>query len=244
MPFDMQRAATAQNVALTRKSRNRKIGKIPVSTSGAGTCPPDCPLKAAGCYADGGPLAIFWRAVTDGGQGLAYGDFLAEVESLPPGQLWRHNQAGDLQPDPIDPGTLDHAALMDLAAANIGRRGFTYTHYDVIQNPANRRSIAAANRAGFTVNLSANNLQHADQLAETGAGPVATVLPANTTDKALETPAGRPVAVCPATYDPATSCDRCQLCQRQNRRVIVGFPAHGFRTRKADQIAQGAAQCA
>lgn len=260
MAFDQLTTTALHPVAFTRKSRNVKVGPIPVTTSGEKTCPPDCPLKAAGCYADGGPLAIFWRGVTENAERYPFSDFLEQVESLPADQLWRHNQAGDLQPDPINPRLVDHAALMDIALANIGRRGFTYTHYDPIAIPENARSIAAANRAGFTVNLSGNNLSHADDLAQTGAGPVVTVLPAEYERKSkrgewLEslteykarladlpqtTPQGRPVAVCPATYS-ETNCKACQLCQRQSRKVIVGFPAHGFRTRKASEIAaQGA----
>src|SRR4051794_18229441 len=40
----------------------------------------------------------------------------------------------------------------------------------------NRRLIAAAIQAGFTVNLSADNAAHADRLAELGIAPVVTVL--------------------------------------------------------------------
>ena len=39
-------------VNLTLKSRNQKVGPVPVSTSGKHTCPDACPLKANGsCYA-------------------------------------------------------------------------------------------------------------------------------------------------------------------------------------------------
>ena len=38
-------------VHLTLKSRNAKVGPIPVSTSSAATCRDMCPLKAKGCYA-------------------------------------------------------------------------------------------------------------------------------------------------------------------------------------------------
>jgi len=260
MPFDMTKTETAIFVALTLKSRNAKVGPIPVSTSSAATCPDACPLKDAGCYAGGGPLVIFWKKVTEKKAGQAFDLFLNQIEALPDGQLWRHNQAGDLIPDPTDSETIDHAALIDLAMANKGKRGFTYTHFDPIENRANRESIAAANRAGFTVNLSGNNPAHADRLAETGAGPVVTVLPQEYERKnhkgewtetlaeyrermaglKHETPQGRAIAVCPATYS-ETNCKACQLCQRQSRKVIVGFPAHGFRTRKADLVAQGAA---
>ena len=261
MAFDaLNLTADLFPIAVNLKSKNSKVGPIPVSTSSAATCPPECPLKNAGCYADGGPLAIYWRKVSAGQHADSYSAFLDKIAALPAGQIWRHNQAGDLQPSPADPSAIDHAALIDLAMANRGRRGFSYTHFDPIHRPANARSIAAANAAGFTVNLSGNSVAHADQLAETKAGPVVTVLPVEYERKnkrgawletlpeykarlatlPQETPAGHALAVCPATYT-ETNCAACQLCQRQSRKVIVGFPAHGFRTRKADLIAAGGA---
>jgi hypothetical protein len=51
---------------LTLKSRNVKTGPIPVSTSTRKTCPDSCPFKNNGCYAESGPLAIHWKAVTQG----------------------------------------------------------------------------------------------------------------------------------------------------------------------------------
>ena len=216
--------------ALTLKSRNAKTGPIPVSTTSHEACPDVCPLKGAGCYAQSGPLALFWRKVTERQAGIAYAAFLAQIEALGAGQLWRHNQAGDLIGDRE---TIDAGALEALAAANAGKRGFTYTHYDVVSNADNRASVAAANAAGFTVNLSANNLAHADELAEAGAGPVVTVLPASVQGReAIATPAGRKVVVCPATYRDDVSCASCGLCQRQ-RAAIVGFPVHGASARKA-----------
>ena len=87
-------------------------------------------------------------------------------------------------------------------------------------------------RSGFTVNLSANDLVDADELAATGAGPVVVVLPSSQTDNTA-TPAGRRVVVCPATQRDDVSCATCQLCARQ-RSTIVGFPAHGTRRRVID----------
>ena len=80
---------------LAKSSRNAKTGPIPVSTSSATTCPDSCPFKRNGCYAEGGPLAMHWRAITEGKRGTAWPEFIAAVEALPKGQLWRHNQAGD-----------------------------------------------------------------------------------------------------------------------------------------------------
>ena len=44
-------------------------------------------------------------------------------------------------------------------------------------------------------------------------------------------------SVCPATYRDDISCATCGLCQRANRKVIVGFPAHGSRNKVASAIA-------
>lgn len=229
---------------LTRKSDNAKTGPIPVSTSSAETCPPSCPFRGHGCYAASGKLSLHWSRVTDGTRGGTLDDLCATVASLPASQLWRHNQAGDLPGvgEAINAGEL--AALVD---ANAGRRGFTYTHKPT-DNPENAEAIRAANAGGFTVNLSANTLSHADDLAARGVGPVVAVLPSSadhaaaweSTRKApapLSTPQGRPVVVCPATYREDVTCKTCGLCAVASRRVIVGFPAHGARKRAASEVA-------
>ena len=222
----------AYRVALTLKSANKKTGPIPVSTTTFDTCPDACPLQGAGCYAQSGPLAIFWRKVTEGRAGGSWRAFCDAVAALPAEQLWRHNQAGDLPGDRKD---IDPLALAELVKANRGRRGFTYTHYPMSE--ANKVCVRIANREGFTVNLSANNPAHADTLAETRAGPVVTILPGAVHGRqTLRTPAGRTVVVCPATYRDDVTCASCGLCARQ-RDCIVGFPVHGSGARKANAIA-------
>lgn len=219
---------------LTLVSRNVKTGPIPVSTTSAESCPTACPFNNAnGCYAASGPLAIHWRKVTNGLSGDSYGAFLDKVSRLMKGQLWRHNQGGDL----VGAGdTLDVQALALLVKANKGKRGFTYTHKP-LDNQAERDAIRDANKGGFTVNLSGNTLAHADTLADMGIAPVVVVLPHDATSNTT-TPKGRKVVVCPATQRDDVSCASCGLCQKQ-RDSIVGFPAHGTSKRKADLIAQG-----
>lgn len=218
------------NVALTLKSANVKTGPIPVSITGSDSCPPSCPFSGGGCYAKGGPLAIHWRKVTQGDRGMPWADFCQSISALPNGQLWRHNAAGDL----IGAGeSIDPVALGELVAANQGKRGFTYTHKT--NDPANFQWIKAANEWGFTVNMSANDLHHADQLAEIGAGPVVTVLPIDAPPKQL-TPKGRTVVTCPATYRDNVSCDTCKLCAVSDRTTIVGFPAHGNAKAKVQKV--------
>ena len=212
-------------VHLTLKSANVKTGPIPVSTTERDSCPTNCAMRA-GCYAASGPLALHWAAVSAGTRGTGWGQFVASIAALPDGQLWRHNQAGDL---PQVAGTIDAVKLGQLVAANQGKRGFTYTHH---RDRASLAWVKHANAWGFTVNLSANDLHDADALADTGAGPVVVVLP-STQNENTTTPAGRRVVVCPATQRDDVSCATCQLCQRQ-RDAIVGFPAHGTRKRVID----------
>jgi hypothetical protein len=158
---------------------------------------------------------------------MQWPEFCDTIAALPAGQLWRHNQAGDL------PGIgeeVDPVALGQLVAANAGRRGFTYTHK---HSSEALYWVKQANIWGFTVNLSANNLQHADQLADTGC-PVVVVLPVDAPQQTT-TPAGRKVITCPATYRDDISCATCQLCQRQ-RETIIGFPAHGTGKVKVEKV--------
>lgn len=223
-------------VTLTLKSRNAKVGPIPVSTTDKASCAPSCPFKGKGCYAEGGPLAIHWAKLSNGTMPTAMGwDALCDsVKALPEGQLWRHNQAGDL---PHDGGVIDRRKVEDLYFANVGRKGFTYTHHDMTIT-ANANTVFDANRAGFTVNVSANTLAHADELVDLEIGPVVAVLPADHDHmEKTFTPKGRRVVTCPATYREGVSCASCALCAIADRKVIVGFPAHGARKKAANAIA-------
>ncbi len=215
----------AHKYHLTPKSANAKTGPIPVSTTSADSCPSDCAMHDA-CYASTGPLALHWGAVSAGSRGIELFEFCQAVTSLPDGTLWRHNQAGDL---PQIDGSIDPFALGQLVQANIGKRGFTYSHH---RDNASLEWIRHANAWGFRVNLSANDLPDADMLADTGAGPVVVVLPSTQSANTV-TPAGRTVVICPATQRDDVTCATCQLCQRE-RSAIVGFPAHGTKKRVID----------
>ena len=218
---------------ITLKSKNAKVGKMPVTTSTATTCPTSCPFKSNGCYAYGYPLKGHWDKVTEGERGDDWSTFIDKIKDLPTGSKWRHNQAGDL---PGDMEKLDDEKCIELAKANKGKRGFTYTHYDVLDNFQNAITVNIMNHLGFTVNVSANNLEHADKLCDLDIAPVATVLPIEQTTNTV-TPKGRKVVVCPATYKDDVSCASCMLCEKWDRNVVVGFPAHGTSKKKAAAIA-------
>lgn len=229
------------NFHLTIQSDNVKTGPIPVSTTGRQSCPPACPLRKKGCYADGGPLGMHWDKVTNGERGEALLAFADKIRQLPENQVWRHNQAGDL---PGEGDRIDADGLETLVQANRGKRGFTYSHKPILGSgnleTTNRASIRWANREGFTVNLSGNTPAHADALADADAGPVVCLLPEGA-PLTSATPKGRKIIVCPAQREdlPGMTCAKCQLCARADRSVIVGFLAHGSARKKASAIACG-----
>lgn len=209
-------------IGWAERSGNSKTGPIPVSISAASTCPPSCALYGAGCYAEYGWTRTHW--IDAGEEGIPWKAFLRRVRLLPPGQLWRHNEAGDL----AGVGErLDLRKLAELVAANATAqaRGFTFTHKR-LERPEERRAVRDANTSGFTINLSAETLKGADRLARRGIGPVVVLLPHNAPDGSKRTPAGRHVVVCPAQTSGLTCAD-CRLCANATRKCIVGFRAHG-----------------
>jgi hypothetical protein len=234
-------------------SQNAKTGPIPVSIIERASCWPGCALYEKGCYAETGALAMHWRRVSRGLAGGAWSEFCANIAALQPGRLWRYAQAGDLRGYGAQ---IDGELLHELVAANAGKQVIAFTHKPVLGGDPvaveNRRLIATAIKAGFTVNLSADNPAHADALAELGIAPVVTVLARAYARRAVRhrykkrrdqwaetivewrdrtallprfTPAGTRIAICPATYTDAT-CKSCGACTRV-RDAVIGFPAHG-----------------
>jgi len=211
------RAVGGHRVRFALTSGNRKTGPIPVSMTSSETCPPSCSFMNAGCYGENHLMRHHWRNTVK--HGVTWEEFCERVAQLPPGTIWRHNEVGDL------PGTglaLDHEALCMLVLANVGKRGFTYTHkllakdWDVLR---------WATQCGFTINASADSMEQADAYMDAGL-PTTVVVSHTCQVNRLETPKGRLVVVCPATRTDIT-CAQCKLCAVGHRKSVVGFPAHG-----------------
>lgn len=212
---------------LTLNSGNSKTGNIPVSMTERKSCPNSCPIKAS-CYAKSGYIRLHWDRLEN--KDVTWNDFIKSVEQLPNNQLWRHNSAGDL------PGvneSIHSGRLRQLVKANTGKRGFTYTHKK--PNTKNANLIKEANANGFTINLSANSLQQADEYIKLEIGPVVVVLPKDSPNK-LKTPEGNSVIVCPAQIREDITCSNCGLCQISNRKAIIGFKAHGIGKNKLSEM--------
>jgi len=211
-----------------QSSTNRKTGPIPTTYNSRSTCPPSCPQYRAACYAEDYFTRMTWDKVDKRGddiEGLAL-----KISRLPKGQLWRMSVAGDL---PGDGETVDAYALGLIVKANRGKNGFTYTHK---KSPDAIKWAKHATEWGFTVNLSADDVGEADRLAATGA-PVVAIVPMDT-PKHSQTPEGRPVLICPAQTVDYMTCAMCGLCQRADRRQIIGFRAHGSKAKQADRTAR------
>ena len=215
---------------LTRLSANIKLGGIPASTTSSSTCPSRCGLQKNGCYAETGNLFLHWKKVSDGTRGTDLDTFCAEIRALPEHQLWRWAQAGDL---PGDGWHIDAQAMHKLVSSNRGRNGYGYTHYDprLVENAL---AIQYANQQGFTISLSAETLEEADEYVAMGIAPVVVILPAGQTES-LKTLAGHTVVVCPASTGDMT-CATCGICAIAHRKAIIGFPAHGTSKKKAEAV--------
>ena len=221
------------NVHISRKSSNSKVGKIPVTTSEAGTCPTTCPMWD-GCYAKTGPQSWHWNKVTKGERGGSWDDLAKFVSQLNAGQLWRHNVSGDLPyvTAPDGQELINLALLKQLVDANksSGAKGYTYTHHELHSH--NVEAIKYANRNGFTVNASCETLAQADQARSLGIPAVCVV--DNSVATPTHSPAGTRVVVCPAQTR-ETNCKDCGLCQQQGRTCIVAFLAHGSRAKRVNE---------
>jgi len=177
-----------------------------------------------------------WRRVDS--KGISLKELCSKIkEQATP--LWRYGIGGDL---PGINNEIDFDSVIELVKANRGKRGFAYTHKPVLPEQANtdiiaenRATIKMANKNGFTINLSANNLEHYDKLKALNIAPVVTILPENANNVTF-TPAGNKIIKCPATYKDITCAD-CQLCSKQ-RSVGVGFPVHGVQKKRAEKAFQ------
>lgn len=213
---------------LIKQSSNRKTGAIPTTYASRETCPPSCPHINDDCYAEAFHTRLAWKRADTGADIEETARF---IQAMPPNQIWRMNVAGDL------PGlgeAVDPVALGEIVRANIGRRGFTYTHK---KTPDALKWIKHANAWGFTINLSADDAGEADTLAALDVAPVVCIVPLDTPDRTT-TPQGRPITICPAQTREYMTCAVCQLCQKADRKAVIGFRAHGIKAKTTDAKAR------
>lgn len=217
---------------LTEQSSNSKLGLgVATSTTSGESCPPSCPFMNNGCYASGGPIAIHWRKITNGTRGGNWKDFLNKISNLPRNWFFRHNQAGDL---PGEGEKVDLKKLKELVSVIKSRSlvAWTYTHKKL--TAARIKHYKQFAKKGFVINASADNLKEADNFKEKGM-PTVVVLPSDSPET-VYTPKGNKVIVCPNQSRDNVTCRDCQLCMKADRKVIIGFLAHGVQKRKVEKM--------
>ena len=176
---------------------------------------------------------MHWDAVSDTQRGIGFQEFCESIAKLKSGQLWRHNQAGDL------PGmneSVDLGKLRELSTANGDSQGFTYTHKKKALRSQRGvlKAVRASNDGGFTVNVSADNDDEVDEFRALGL-PVCVVVAEDS--PGYTTKAGNKVKICPAQLSDrknadgtfVVTCKSCGLCALPNRPHVVGFRAHGVK---------------
>ena len=207
--------------SISLASGNQKTGPIAVTMSSKDTCPDACPLKNGACYARFSFLGGHWKKLSEGKKGGTFSELLEKIKNLPRGKLMRLSAAGDL---PGKNNQIDVEKLNELVRAASHTRAWGYTHKPVGNGyEKNREAIKAANER-ITINLSADSVAEADELADLEIAPVVVTLPVGSPNTVF-TPKGRKVVVCPAQHKENITCEKCQLCQRK-RQVIIGFRAH------------------
>ena len=231
------------NSALTVPSSNKKTGRIAVSTTSRFSCPAGCPLHGidGGCYADAGYYTrMHWDAVTAGKRGVPPLEFIKQIYDLPACEIFRHNVAGDLwhESDAIDIIHQEYLYKLSKASSHLFA-AWTYTHHnlDGINGAINKERIFKAIELGFVVNVSTESLDVAAQRYKEGL-PTVVVQPTGKPTAFVH--AGVSFVQCPATLNNSkVTCRTCggrrgkPLCSRSDRTVVVVFPTHGGRAKKA-----------
>ena len=205
-------------IRFIQQSSNRHLGPIPATYAGRETCPGDCALRGF-CYAEGWPIRLHWDRVPQ--YAIPYSELCLHIRRLGRSQLWRQCVTGDTE--------LEY--LPELAHANRGRPVICFTHHKPVGDTLDlfRESVAG----GFNINLSADNVAHADTLSDTGLS-VATLIPQDTPNVSY-TPAGRKIVACPDKLN----CSRCGMCSRTDRGVIIGFRPKAHKRALIEKTARG-----
>ena len=223
-------------------SSNKKTGDIIQSYSSRSTCPTSCAFRNNGCYAEGTHTKMVWdrcedkqdkRYVINGEHlklGLLEGAF-NKLRSNPTRDsiLFRHNVAGDIAlegTDIIDVNRVNNiVGAIEGANRVVGEiiKGYTYTHCMIDLNASD--IIHDAAKRGFLINASCETAEEASHAKALGINAVIASVNPKETEKELKA-IGLYGAQCPAQIKEGMDCNRCQLCAK-NRKVVIIFGVHG-----------------
>ena len=214
-----------------KKSGNKKTGFMPVTYNSRLSCPNSCIFKNNGCYADNYHTRLNWDKVTSGERGGTFKELLNNIKALKPGTIWRACVAGDIPSN--NKGEISRTYIKGITEANQALKGYTYTHnrLDIGENIS---LLKTANKQGFTVNISTESEDAADN-AVLNSLPAVIVVKSTETRRSWFTKNKNKILVCPAQTN-GINCIDCQLCQNRPKNLIIAFLAHGNMSKLIDKI--------
>jgi len=204
-------------------SNNAKTGPVSATYAAQHSCPPYCPLRDAGCYAESGPTGIHTKALNRAKLDATAME-VAEAEA----HVIRTRLSGtrDLRLHVVgDCPSNEAAQLVSEAALTTTRRQFVVWSYTHAWPDVDRAAWA-----DVEILASCESVGQLDAARERGYA-TALVVPVHETDKAYRL-GGHKLLPCPnQTRD--VSCVQCRLCMNTERLrqqdITIAFAAHGAR---------------
>jgi hypothetical protein len=224
------RANKADMVAAVELSDNSKIGRVSATWVAQNSCPPSCPHKGSGCYAESGMAGFTTARLNKAGRDnteLSPADIAtieaAGIDTLTGKRDLRLHVVGDAR---TDKSAQILAAAADRyiargAAKNKAVRVWTYTH---------ARDTRRASWGRISVLRSCETMPQV-RAAHAAGYAAAIVIPEHVHDRAYKLDNEFTGIPCPEQTGRAANCQACGLCMRDEmlhaaKRVIV-FAAHG-----------------
>jgi hypothetical protein len=219
----------ASPVIAVEISDNSKVGKISITAASQSSCPPTCPLRGAGCYAEVGRANLVTSRlnssdVTDPIQ-IAHLEADA-IRKLSGRRMLRLHVVGDCY---FDKGA---EILAEAAAEHTAKKGmpvFTYTHghstkreswgsISVLRSCERMEQVQKAHKDGFAAAMVVERHESKHAYQKDGF----TIIP------------------CPQQTGAVKDCASCKLCSQDkklhSKRAVIAFAIHGARERKAREV--------
>lgn len=208
---------------LVRSSGNRKLGASVFKTyASKNSCPNTCPFKGNGCFGENFPQDMAWNKVEQVGVDLP--QLIDEIQSLPMRSKLRINVVGDYA------NPLEDIPKFSAVVARKQLDVLNYTHHKPTPEV-----VAVAKAASYVVNFSGEHAGFAEWCLDNGVNAVI-ALPSFYKGKFIKCGMVN-VVTCPAVYREVT-CENCMLCaqDRVERKIAIGFPAHGTKKKAIDRV--------
>lgn len=214
-------------------SDNAKIGKISMTAASQASCPPTCPFRGKGCYAENGRANIVTSRLnrSEVNSPLDIAKLEAEaIRKLSGRRMLRLHVVGDCY---IDEGA---KVLAEAAAEHTAKKGqpvFTYTH----GHTTKRESWGGISVLRSCETMTQVEKAHADGFAS------AMVVESHESDSAQKH-GDFTLIPCPQQTGRVANCAACKLCSQDKKlhakKAVITFAVHGAREKRAKEVLNSA----